>query len=209
MKKTSTTLHILLVAGLLSVTACNDAQQNRAEDMADSAAAKVDNMAQDVKEGVQNATENVKDALNGNADSNFVVDATEINMAELKVLQAGINSGTNKDLKSHAKMMLADHKKLGDGVNAYAAKKGYRLPADDNGKGKDAIDKLNNEKKGADWDKAWVDHMVSAHEDAISRFEKGQNNVKDEELKTMITNALPTLRSHLDMMKQMQDKMGK
>jgi putative membrane protein len=177
--------------------------------MADSAAAKVDTMAQDVKKAAQNVASDVRDAMTSNPDSSFAVKAATANMAELKVLQAGLDNGSSKELKAHAKMMMADHKKLGAGMKAYADKKGYTLPADDGGKGDDVIASLGKNNKGADWDKAWVDHMVSAHEDAISMFEKGQKDVKDDELRTMITNALPTLRAHLGMMQEMQKGMMK
>jgi putative membrane protein len=201
------TLNVLLMAGLLSVTACNNANSG-ATSTTDSAMSKVDTAAKDIKQDAQSAVNDAKGAMSSNADSNFVVKAAITNMAELKVLQAGLDNGTSKELKAHAKMMIADHKKLGDKVKAYSASKNYTLPADDGGKGDDAIAKLGNN-KGADWDKAWVNHMVSAHEDCISMFEKGQNDVKDADLKTIIAGALPTLHSHLDMMKQMQDKMGK
>ena len=200
---------MLLIAGLLSATACNNEQTNKAENMVDTVAARVDTMAHNVKEGTEKVVENVKDALNGNQDSNFVIKASIDNMAELKVLQAGWDHGSSKELKAHAKMMIADHKKLGAGMKEYAGKKGYVIPADDGGKGDDAVAKINKSTKGKDWDKAWADHMKSAHEDAISLFDKAQDNVKDAELKTMVTNALPTLRSHLDMMKDLQDKLGK
>lgn len=195
------------MAGLLSVTACNNAQNNKVADMADSAAAKVDTAAQAVKQDVQKVANDIDNALTGNPDSNFVVKAATVNMAELKVLQAGIDNGTGKELKAHARMMMADHKKLAEGVKKYADKKGYILPADDNGKGDEALAKINAGNKGKDWDKAWVDHMVSAHEDCIAMFDKAQATVKDDELRTMITNALTTLHSHLDMMKKMQDGM--
>jgi len=209
MRKITTVLHMLLAAGMLSLAACSDAQQEKAENTADSAANKMENAAENVKEGVQNAVDNAKDAMNGNADSNFVVDAAKTNMAELKVLQAGLDNGTSKELKNHARMMMNDHNKMGAAVKAWSAKMNYPLPADDNGKGDEVVKDLGKNTKGKDWDKAWVDHMVSAHKDAISLFEKGQNNVKNDELKTLITNTLPTLRAHLDMMQQMQDKMGK
>ena len=51
--------------------------------------------------------------------------------------------------------------------------------------------------------------MISGHEDAISLFENNQNSVKDADLKALITDALPTLHSHLDMMKQLKDKLNK
>ena len=205
--KTRTTLQFLLIASLLATAACNNEQTAKTENMADTVAARVDTMAKNVKQDAQNVANEVKDDLSGNVDSNFVVKASVANMTELKVLQAAWDNGTSKELKAHAKMMIADHKKLGTGMKAYATKKGYVIP--DNDKSDDVLNNINKSSKGNDWDKAWVDHMVSAHEDAISLFEKGQNNVKDAELKTMITNALPTLHAHLDMMKQLQDKMGK
>ncbi len=202
------THHIFLFAALLSASACNNSSDGT-NSTADNVAAKVDTVANDIKQGAENAVNEVKNAIEGNPDSNFVVKATAANMEELKILQAGWDNGTDKELKGHAKMMIADHKKLGTKVKDYSGKKGYALPADDNGKGDDAVASLNKKTKGKDWDKAWVDKMVDGHNDAISLFEKYQDKVKDADLKNMITNTLPTLHSHLDMMKKMQDKLGK
>ncbi len=202
------THHILLVAALLSVSACNNSNTSTTA-TADSVTAKVDTAMKDVKQGAENVANEVKNAVEGNPDSNFVVKAATANMEELKILQAGWDKGTDKDLKAHAKMMIADHKKLGAKVKDYSGKKSYILPADDNGKGDDAVAKLDKNTKGKDWDKAWADKMVDGHNDAISLFEKYQDKVKDPDLKAMITETLPTLHSHLDMMKQLKDKLGK
>ncbi len=208
MKTRSITLHTLLMAGVLFASSCGNGN-NSAQNTADTAMAKVDTAAQAVKQGAQNMVNEAKNAMDSNPDSNFVVKAATTNMAELRILQAGLDNGTSKELKAHAKMMMTDHKKLGEGVKAYSAKKGYTLPTTDNGKADDEMAKLNGKTKGADWDKEWVDHMVSAHKDCIDMFENGSKNVKDAELKTIIDGALPTLHSHLDMMQQLQDKMGK
>jgi len=207
--KNKQTLYILTIAIALSAGACNNADTEKAKDMADSAAAKMDTAVQDVKRGAENAAGEVRNALSSNEDSNFVVKAALTNNAELRILQAGIDNGTNKELKAHARMMLSDHKKLGGKVKSYSSGKGYILPDNDKGKADDELAKLNEKKKGSEWDKEWVDHMVSAHGDAISMFENGRDKVKDNDLKTIISDALPTLHSHLDMMKQLQDNMGK
>ena len=210
-KNNSNTLRILLVACLLSVSACNNSGSGTTSttDSTSTVKAKIDTAVQDVKQGAQNMANDVKNAVAGNTDSNFVVKATLANMEELKILQAGWDNGTSKELKAHAKMMIADHKKLGAKVKEYATKKGYILPDNDNGKGDDAVASLNKNSKGNDWDKAWADKMVDGHKDAIDLFENNQNSVKDADLKALITDALPTLHSHLDMMKQLQDKLGK
>ncbi len=194
-------LNILVLSGILVISGCNNAQNNSARNAADSVAAKIDTGVKDVKQQVNSIGDN------GNPDSTFVVKATIGNKEEINMLQAGIDNGTSKEVKAHARMMLADHKKLGDKVAAYSSGKGYTLPADDNGKSADELAKLNKNNKGADWDKAWTDFMVNEHSDDISMFEKGENNVKDSTLKNMISNALPVLRSHYDMVKQLQSSM--
>ncbi len=209
MKNNATKFHTVLIATILAFSACNNSGNNGAQNGADSVMAKVDTAAQDIKQGAENAVNKVENAMSSNPDSDFVVKAATTNNAELRILQAGFDNGTNKELKTHARMMLADHKKLGDKVKSYSDKKNYTLPADDNGKANDELAKLNEKTKGADWDIEWVDHMVSAHEDAISMFEKGRDNVKDADLRNIINDALPTLHAHLEMMKNLRDRMTK
>jgi putative membrane protein len=203
MKKQLTKLNILLLSGILTVSACNNSQSS-SQSTTDSStvSAKIDTAVQNLKQKAENMVNE------GNPDSNFVVKATIANKEELSILQAGIDNGTSKELKAHARMMLADHKKLGDKVSAYAGSKGYTLPTDDNGKANDELSKLNNHNKGSDWDKSWVDFMVNAHSDDINMFEKAQNNVKDSMLKNMIGDALPILHNHYDMVKQLQNNMS-
>jgi len=208
MKKKPNTLGILMFASLLSLAACNNSGNNSTNNAADSAMAKVDTSAQKIKQGAENVANDVKNAMSSNVDSNFVVKATIANMDELKILQAGLNNGMDKDIKAHAKMMMADHKKLGEKVKEWSAKVGYPLPDNDKGKGDDAVTALDSKTKGADWDKAWTDEMISGHEDAISLFEDNQKSVKDGDLRALITDALPTLHAHLDMMKKLKDKLN-
>ncbi len=206
MKKIITLLNMLSLSALLSVTACNNSANDKTTNVADTVTTRVDTAMQDTKQAAQNAVNDVK-GDNGNPDSNFVVKATAANMEEIALIKAGMDMGTSKELKMHAKMMMTDHKGLAAKVKAYSAGKHYTLPDNDNGKSADDMDKLNKNSKGADWDKAWASMMVDKHNDAIDLFEKGQNNVKDADLKALITNTLPTLHSHLDMMKQLQDKL--
>lgn len=137
-----------------------------------------------------------------NKDADFVNDAVTSNAKEMAWLQAGIDNG-GKDVKDDAKTMMKDHKDLADKMKDYASKKNITLPADQD-YSKD-VDMGN--KKGKDWDKAWTDKMVDEHQKTIDKFQKAQNDVTDPDLKTIITNTLPTLQKHLDMCKQLQGKM--
>ncbi len=66
-----------------------------------------------------------------------------------------------------------------------------------------------NDSKGKAWDKKWADKMVDDHEKIINRYERAEGDVKDADLKAMITKTLSTLRSHLDMAKKLKERLDK
>lgn len=158
-----------------------------------------------MNEAANKATESVGEKMATNPDSSFVADVTMANEEEMKVLKAGEEMGGSA-VKEHARMMLADHKKLGKEVDDYAAKHNYTVAPADRDKPVSEVDNIKS-KTGKDRDKEWVDFLASAHEKTIGKFEGAQNNVKDPELKTLIANTLPTLHKHLDMLNKMKDQM--
>ena len=84
----------------------------------------------------------------------------------------------------------ADHFAIGINVAAnYAGVKSI-LPDDDLAA-----------KKGADFDKAYINAMIDDHQEDIDEFKKESTDGKDADLKTWATNKLPTLQGHLDMAK--------
>lgn len=146
---------------------------------------------------------NAPAASNVDKNTEFVNDVTKANNGEIQMLQSGIDNGTNKMLKDNAKKMIADHKSLAKKMSDYAAKNNITVADAD---GMPDMSSLNG-KTGNDWDKAWVDMMVEGHQKTIDRFNKGENEVTDPELKGMITKTLPTLHKHLDMVTALQNKM--
>jgi putative membrane protein len=185
-------LGFALVAGLALSTSCNNS--NSSQTTSDTTAT--------VGEKMTAAADSVKAAVTPDPNKSFVNDAVTDNTKELAWLQAGMDHGISKELKAHAKMMMADHQKLGDEVKAYASKKGIDLPNVDTA----GVASLS-QKPGKDWDKAWVDKMVDAHQNAIDMFTSAQGKVTDPDLKATIDKALPVLHSHYDMVKKMQDSM--
>ena len=208
MKINLTAFTLFLIAVILSVSGCNNATTNKAKDLADSAATRIDSTVQDVRQDAKMTAAKAESMMSSNPDSDFVVKASLDNAMEIRLLQAGIDNGSGKLLKADAKSLITDHKRLGASLKAYAGKKGYILVNGDNGKADDELATLNKLNKGPDWDKELDTALVSGHHKAIDLFEKARDNVKDSELKDMINDALPTLQAHLDMMLQLQGKLG-
>jgi putative membrane protein len=137
-------------------------------------------------------------------EQDFVNYAVPANTKEMVWLREGIAKSGNSDIKNHAKMMLKDHQQLDEKVKAYLSTKGTNLNVP-------AVDTTNavniNDKKGKDWDKAWVDKMVDDHSELLDKLKSSQKDVKDSSLLTLINNTIPTVESHLAMAKTMKSKM--
>ncbi len=197
MKHSIESLKLVVLAGALTLASCGN-NSNTVESTTDTLASKVEN-------GMDKLGDKVDTMMNKkSADEEFLSDAVEANTMELKALMMGQQKG-GKDVKMHAGHMITDHKKLGADVKDYIAKKNIKIDEVDTTK----MDNDLGDKTGMDFDKAWADKMVSDHEKVIKMFEDAQNDVKDADLKNMITAALPKLKSHLEMSKQLQDKLNK
>lgn len=209
MNKSSLITNTLLMALVLSLTACTNAQNDKAEQLVDRAAGKVDTAVDNLRSGAAKVAYKVGDVLTGSTDSNFVVRAMLDNNKQERLIQAALENGTDKDLKTQAATMMGDHKKLGSTIKAYSLRKGYMLPSGDEGKANKELETLDKKPNGTEWDKEWMEQLTSAYKESISVFEKGRDNVKDPELKSLAADALPTLNAHLYMINKMQDKRDK
>jgi len=200
---------IISVYSLLVLAACNNTTTQSTSGTTDSVSA-VSAAADSAKDALKNAqgkTEEMtnkgvtaaEEAMKDNPDSSFVVEVLAANDGEIGMLQEGIDKGTSKNLKSTARKMLADHKGLKKTLEKYAAKNNYPFSA----VAAQMPDNMNDA-AGAEWDKAWALHMFNGHEKTIGKFEGAKNEVKDDALKTIIENTLPTLNAHLDMVKKLQ-----
>ncbi len=139
---------------------------------------------------------------NTNAEQDFINYAVPANTKEIIWLKAGIKEGHNKALKDDAKMMLKDHKKLDSTVTGYLGTH-TNLSAP-------SVDTSNvvniNDKKGVDWDKAWVAKMVEDHSGLLEKLQKSAGDVKDTVLLSIINGTIPVVQAHLAMAKSLQTK---
>lgn len=194
MKKILLVSKVVLGAGivLLSLNSCkNETKQEDPKEVAeDQNEAKFDSI--DTKED----------------DSEFLVDAAEINLAEIEIGKLAQTKSTNPEVKKFGKMLVDEHTKSAAEVKAIADKRNFSLPTSLTEEGKDEYDKLN-EKTGTDFDKKFADMMVDGHEKAIDKFTKASEHANDQEIKTWASNNVTALTAHLQhakLLKQALDK---
>lgn len=138
-------------------------------------------------------------------DAKYVVDAYSAGLVEINFSKRALEISTNTQVKNFAQMMVSDHTSMGSDVEALAAKKQITLPTEmTESQTKD----LNSmaEKRGSDFDKAYMDKMVSDHKDAVSLFQDASQNAADTDVRDLFIKGLPKIQGHLDMAKNIQDQ---
>ena len=137
--------------------------------------------------------------------ADFANDAAQGGMAEVELGKLAISKSQNAEIKKFGQMMVDDHTKANNELKALAAKKNLTLPADI-GSHKSTKDKLSA-LSGADFDKAYVNEMVSDHEGDLAAFQKQADNGTDPEIKAFAAKVVPVIKKHLDAIKAIQSKM--
>ncbi len=141
------------------------------------------------------------------ADKSFLQSAYEDGLAEIHMAGLGVKKTANEEVKAFAMKLEADHGQANGEMMTLASNKNVALA-----KKPDLMD-TGKEKlldlRGTSFDKTFLDGMVQDHKKAIAAFEKAANEAKDPDVKAFAAKTLPTLRAHLSMAEDLQQKFGK
>ena len=143
--------------------------------------------------------------------AHIVVTANQVDIDAGKLAE---KKGKSSDVKSFGKMMVTDHTGVNKQAVALAKKLGVK--PEDNPTSQSlkkggqenvaALKKL----KGAEFDKAYIDHEVAYHQQVLDAIDKVLiPNAKNEELKALIVKVRPAIEAHLQHAQQIQSKLGK
>ncbi len=129
-------------------------------------------------------------------DAKFATGAANAGLAEVAAGQLAGEKAMNPKVKAFAAMMVTDHTKANEELMAIAKTKNITLPNEPDADHQKTKADLAA-KTGADFDKAYVDAMVSGHKKVVDMFEDASKNCKDADLKAFATKTLPTIKAHL------------
>lgn len=128
--------------------------------------------------------------------ADFLTQAADGGMAEVDHGKMAQKKASDASVKRFATMMVNDHTAANAKVKSLAATHNVTLPAAPSAHHKQMATDME-QKKGNDFDKAYMDMMVQDHQTTIALFEKGLNGT-DGDVKQFINETLPKLRMHLD-----------
>lgn len=140
------------------------------------------------------------------ADAKFTTQAAVGGMAEVELGKMALEKSSNAKVKEFATMMVKDHGMANTELMAIAKQKNITLPSTVDEEHKQKMDDLSK-KTGTDFDKAYVDAMVSGHKSTLKLMEDESKDGKDADLKSFATKTAPIVQSHLVMINKINDSM--
>jgi putative membrane protein len=128
-------------------------------------------------------------------------------MLEVELGRLAEKNGSMAEVKSFGKMMAEHHSKMLNDIRALAASKNITLPESMGDNNRQKMEKFSG-KAGKEFDKDYVDAMEDGHEKTLKNLEdKTQDEKGDADVKALAAQAIPVVKSHLDEIKRIEEKM--
>ena len=152
-------------------------------------------------------------AAAGPTDPQIAAIVVAANQVDIDAAKLAKSKTKNKDVKQFAETMITDHTAVNKQAKELVKKLKVKPEANDTSKalekgGKDneaALKKL----KGAEFDKAYVDHEVAYHQQVIDAINNVLiPNAKNAELKDLLTKVAPAIQAHLEHAKKLQGELA-
>jgi putative membrane protein len=139
------------------------------------------------------------------SDADFVAKAASGGMLEVELGKIAAQKASNADVKKFGQHMVDDHSKANTELKSLAGKKKWTFPVKMKMEHQIAYDKISK-LSGAAFDRDYMAQMVLDHTSTVAEFEQATQKATDADLKAFASKTTPTLRMHLDMARQTNDK---
>jgi len=116
--------------------------------------------------------------------------------AEIELGNVAQHNASGDAVKQFAQRMVQDHGKVSQDLERLASSKNIALTQtvnEEQRKNSARLSKLS----GAKFDREYMQAMVEDHQKAVDQFQREANNAQDPDLKSFVSNTLPTLQEHL------------
>lgn len=146
------------------------------------------------------------------SDAEIVGKLDAINVADSAHGKIASTKGTSRDVRQFGQLMMSEHHALrAEGQRiANAQNVTPSIPAGDNfvAEADEHLNTLNSTPKGAAWDRAYIDHEVMAHEQALQFAQQAMTATQNAELRSMLEKGGPIIQKHLDRAKEIQKSLA-
>jgi putative membrane protein len=197
-------ISVATAALALSLAACGPKTEAAADNAVDTAGAAID----DLGNTASNAADAVGDALNPTpSGQTFANNAANSDAFEIAAARLALTNAASAKVKAFASAMIKAHTASTAKIQAAAAKASPAITPDATLSGAQNDDLSDLGKlKGSDFDRAYIDGQIDAHDDALELMENFAKDGDVASLKTAASEIAPIVKGHLDMAKALEPR---
>jgi putative membrane protein len=140
-------------------------------------------------------------------DKTFLKNATEDNLAEIKMGELALKASKNPTVTGFAQKMVTDHRALIAGAKPVAMKAGVTPPTSPSMTSDAEYMKLKL-LSGDAFDKSYVKTMVSDHHDDLDKVNSEHDSTQNPAMKKLTAHAAQVISGHKEMIDGIAGKMG-
>jgi putative membrane protein len=139
-------------------------------------------------------------------DKKFLATAAQSDVNELKLSQLAEEKASDPAVKAFAHKMVVEHKRMETSMKPFADAWALTPPAGLDDDHQKEYDKLNG-LSGKDFDKEYIDEMVSDHAKALDAFTKEAKDTKDVKFRAAVLKGKTMVAAHKNMAYDLKKKL--
>jgi putative membrane protein len=153
----------------------------------------------------------VAPSSNSWTDAQILAFASAANAGEIQEGTIAEQKATNPAVKSFARLMVSDHKKMLADGKALATKLAItpdssKSDVTDLTKNvSDDVKDLNDKKAGKDWDQDYIGKQVDAHQKVLDKLQDASKSAQNAELKDALSKSIGKVQEHLTKAQNLKD----
>jgi len=139
-------------------------------------------------------------------DKKFVMAATQGGENEIALSEVAVQKATNRAVKAFAEKMVKEHKEMAAGMKPFVEQWSINAPTGVDADHQKELNKLNG-LSGKDFDKEYIDAMVSDHAKALDAFTDEAKNTKETKFQAVVLKDKTRVAAHKNMAYDLKQKL--
>lgn len=139
-------------------------------------------------------------------DKKFLADISQGGYDEIALSEVAEKKATNPAVKAFAEKMVKEHREMSDSLKPFADKWGINPPVALDSDHDKELNKLNG-LVGKDFDKEYMDEMVSDHTSALDAVTKEAKDTKDASFRAAVLKVKTRIAAHKNMAYDLKKKL--
>lgn len=144
----------------------------------------------------------------GLTDANVLYILDQANVTDSAHGALAVSMATRGDVKSYGRLMTSEHHALREEGKSLAARLGVVAQAPESDRSErsalESLDRLRRMARGADWDRAYLDHEVAYHAQTLETARQAAATTSNAEIRALLERAAPVVERHLARARELQ-----